>query len=116
MSTAPSPAPTASGGLTDNTAGLLAYITIIPAIIFLVMEPYNKNKFIRFHAFQNVFLFVGWIALHVILVVPLLGWAVYMIGGLALFVGWLVALIKAGQGQKFKLPIIGELAEKQANA
>jgi len=34
---------------------MVAYITIIPAIIFLVMEPYNKNKFVRFHAFQSLF-------------------------------------------------------------
>ncbi len=45
---APAMAP-AAGGLTDNVAGMLAYITIIPAILFLVMEPYNRNRFIRFH-------------------------------------------------------------------
>ena len=37
-----------STGLTDNVAGLLAYVTIIPAIIFLVIEPYNRNRFVRF--------------------------------------------------------------------
>ena len=39
----------AAGGLADNVAGLLAYLTIIPAIIFLVIEPFNKNRFVRFH-------------------------------------------------------------------
>src|SRR5512132_1864227 len=45
-----------AGGLADTVAGLLAYITIIPAIIFLVIEPFNKNRFVRFHAFQNLFI------------------------------------------------------------
>ena len=60
---APAPsAPVAASGLQDNVAGMLAYITIVPAIIFLVMAPYNQNKFIRFHAFQSIFLNVGMIA------------------------------------------------------
>lgn len=46
------PAQAATGGLTDNVAGMLAYVTIIPAIIFLIMEPYNRSRFVRFHAFQ----------------------------------------------------------------
>ena len=47
--------PGAQSGLSDNAAGALAYVTIIPAIIFLVMEPYNKNRFIRFHSWQCLF-------------------------------------------------------------
>src|SRR6476619_3690983 len=62
-------------GMTDNVAGMLAYITIIPAIIFLVMEPYNRNKFIRFHAFQCVFLTVAVIATDIVLsFIPFIGW------------------------------------------
>ncbi len=49
------PAQTTAGGLTDNVAGMLAYVTIIPAIIFLVTEPYNKSRFVRFHSFQSIF-------------------------------------------------------------
>jgi uncharacterized membrane protein len=41
--------------MADNVAGMLAYITIIPAIVFLVMEPYNRNRFIRFHSWQSIF-------------------------------------------------------------
>src|SRR5438270_13301667 len=37
------------GGMSDNVAGMLAYVTIIPAIIFLAIEPFHKNRFIRFH-------------------------------------------------------------------
>ncbi len=120
-------APT-TGGMTDNVAGMLAYITIIPAIIFLVMEPYNKNRFVRFHAFQNIFLHVAAVAIWIILmiltvaasVIPIVGHLIVMLLGLAIWVGffvaWIVLLIKANQGQMYKLPVIGDLAEKQANA
>ncbi len=121
--TATAPATAATGGLTDNVAGMLAYVTIIPAIVFLVMEPYNRNRFIRFHSFQNIFFHVAWIALWVALSIvgglPFLGWAsmlIWPIVGLAGFITWLVLVLKAYQGQMFKLPIIGDMAEKQANA
>ena len=56
VATVPATTTTAvAGGMADNVAGMLAYITIIPAIIFLVMEPYNKNRFVRFHAWQYMF-------------------------------------------------------------
>ncbi len=107
----------------DNVAGMLAYITIIPAIIFLVMEPYNKKPFVRFHCFQNIFLHVAWIALMIVLgiigMIPIIGWAtliLWPIIGLGGFVLWIVLVMKAYQNQKFKLPFIGDLAEKQANA
>ncbi len=59
------PAAPAAGAMADNVAGMLAYVTIIPAIIFLVMEPYNRNRFVRFHSFQSIFFGVAWIALSV---------------------------------------------------
>src|SRR5947207_4905879 len=69
-----------AGGLTDNVAGMLAYVTIIPAILFLVLEPYNKRRFIRFHAFQCIFLCIAAIvlgvALQILWHIPFLGWAV----------------------------------------
>src|SRR5882672_587094 len=80
---APAAAPAAGGGMADNVAGMLCYITIIPAIIFLVMEPYNKNRFVRFHAFQMIFLCVAWIALWIVLgiigMIPIFGWATILI-------------------------------------
>ncbi len=116
--TAPAVAPAAStGGLTDNVAGMLAYITIIPAIIFLVMEPYNKKPFVRFHAFQCLFFAVALFVIHIVLMfVPVIGWAISMLVSLAALVLWVVCLIKANQGQWFKIPVIGDIAEKQANA
>jgi uncharacterized membrane protein len=117
------PAAASAGGLTDNVAGMLAYVTIIPAIIFLVMEPYNRSRFVRFHAFQSIFFAVAWTALWIVLNIiahiPLLGWLTILIWpliGLAGFIIWLILLLKANQGQMFKLPIIGDLAEKQAGA
>jgi len=114
---------TASGGLQDNVAGMLAYITIIPAIIFLVLEPYNKKPFVRFHSFQHIFFFVAWVALWIVMsiigMIPVLGWLTLIawpILGLGGFVIWLVLLLKAYQGKMFKLPVIGDMAEKQANA
>ena len=118
MAGAAAPAPMASsGGLTDSTAGALAYVTFIPAIIFLVMEPYNKNRFIRFHAFQCLFFTVACVAISVLLMfIPILGAIVGLLLWLLEFVVWIILVLKAYQGQKFKLPVIGDIAEQQANA
>ena len=109
--------------MADNIAGMLAYVTIIPAIIFLVVEPYNKNRFIRFHAFQCLFFAVAWtvlwIALSIVAHIPILGWLTILIWplvGLAGLIIWVILLLKANQGQMWKLPMIGDMAEKQANA
>jgi len=128
---APAPAVSAqasTGGMADNVAGMLAYVTIIPAIIFLVMEPYNKKRFVRFHAWQNIFFHAAWIVLWIALMIlsavlafiPILGHLVAFLLWLALCLGgmviWVILLIKANGGQMYKLPWIGDLAEKQANA
>jgi uncharacterized membrane protein len=117
---APAASPTTPGqvgGLTENVAGMLAYITFIPAIIFLLIEPFNRNRFVRFHSFQCIFLAVFWIALNVVLAfIPFLGWALSGPVGLVGVVIWLLLLFKAYQGEKFKLPVIGDMAEKQAAA
>ena len=116
MGSAPTPAPS-TGGMPDKTAGMLAYITIIPAIIFLVMEPYNKNKFVRFHAFQCIFISLAAIAAEVVLgIIPVIGWILLPFVGLATLIAAVICLLKANQGQKFKLPLIGDFAEKQADA
>jgi uncharacterized membrane protein len=111
-----------TSGLADNVAGMLAYVTIIPAIIFLVTAPYNKNRFIRFHSFQCLFfclaLIVISVAFSVLTVIPfmaLITIPLQMIIGLGSLIVWIVLLLKANQGQMFKLPVIGDLAEKQAN-
>jgi uncharacterized membrane protein len=112
----PAPAQPAQSGLSDNNAGALAYVTIIPAIIFLVAAPYNTNPYIKFHAWQNIFLCIAWIAISVIGVIPILGWLIFVVGSIALVIVWVLCLVNALQGKKFKVPFIGDLAEKQAGA
>lgn len=111
----------AAPGLTDNVAGMLAYFTIIPAIVFLVLEPYNRSRFIRFHAWQSILFNAGWwilwMVLRVIVHISLLGFLTLLIWpliGLGGFIVWIILVLKANQGQMFKLPVIGDLAEKQA--
>ena len=129
---APQPQPAAyvppaasSSGLSDNVAAALAYVTIIPAIIFLVLEPYSKVPLVRFHSFQSIAFCVGSIVVQVALMImegflhfiPL-SWvlfgAVNMLVALALFIAWVVVVLKALKGEWYKLPIIGDFAEKQA--
>jgi uncharacterized membrane protein len=121
-STVSNPAPASAAaqpaGLSENVASALCYVLgLITGILFLVLAPYSQNRTIRFHAFQSIFYHVGWIiiwmAVHLVLpwgarlfLSPLLG--------LAAFAGWLYLLIKAYQGQKVMLPVIGDLAAKQA--
>lgn len=104
-------------GLSDNAAGALAYVTIIPAIIFLIVEPYNKNSYVRFHSWQSIFLGIAAFAINIVLTaIPIIGWILIPFVALAFLVIWVIVLIKALNGQRFKLPIIGNLAEKQAGA
>jgi uncharacterized membrane protein len=116
-------APAATAGMADNVAGMLAYVTIIPAIIFLVMEPYNKNRFVRFHSFQCLFFCVALVVIHIGLsilgVVPFMlfiTFPLHMLVSLGGLIVWVILLMKANAGQMYKLPVIGDLAEKQANA
>jgi uncharacterized membrane protein len=118
----PAQAPATTGsGLSDNVAGMLAYVTIIPAILFLVIEPYNKRRFVRFHAFQCIFFALACIAasfaLRIIAFMPVVRWSTLLLWpllGMAEFIIWVICLFKAYQGQMFRLPVIGELAEQQA--
>jgi uncharacterized membrane protein len=110
-------------GLSDNAAGGLAYVTFIPAIIFLIVEPFNKNPYVRFHSWQSIFLSIAWIAvdvvLHIIGRLPFIGLfnlILWPVVGLLFFILWLIVMISAFNGKRFKLPIIGDLAEKQAGA
>ena len=115
------PAPPASqSGLSDSAASGLAYL-FIPAIIFLATEPYNKNATVRFHSWQSIFLVIANIVVHIgfriVGHIPFLGLLFAFVGmliGLGFFILWLIVMIKAFNGQRFKIPVIGDLAEKQA--
>jgi uncharacterized membrane protein len=116
---------TNASGLTDNAAGAIAYITIVPAIVFLVMPPYNASPFVRFHAWQSIFLNIAAIVLMVAFsFLTVFGWMFGMyffylltrLIWLGWFVLWLVCVLKAVNGQRFKIPVLGDLAEKQAGS
>jgi uncharacterized membrane protein len=106
----------AVGGLSRNVVGLLCYVGwIITGVVFLILEPYNHDPFIRFHAFQSI-LFSG--AVFVVSIalgfVPVIGAAVYVGMWPAVLVIWVLLMVQAARGKEWKLPIIGELAETQA--
>ncbi|MGA2021106.1 MAG: zinc-ribbon domain-containing protein [Candidatus Sulfotelmatobacter sp.] len=116
------------GGLPQTVAGALAYCTILPAIVFLLVEPYSKNRFVRFHSFQCIGLWLAALvfgaALRVagflLFFVPLLGHLVVlllsMVVSLGFFVIWVVMIVKALQGEMLKLPVIGDFAQQQIAA
>ena len=116
------------GGLPETLAGAMAYCTIIPAIVFLLVEPYSKNRFVRFHSLQClgvclVTLVVGAMLRVVgfgLFFIPVLGhllvWLLSMVVTLAFLVVWVVLVVKALQGEMFKLPVVGEFAERRASA
>jgi uncharacterized membrane protein len=108
----------------DNLTAAVAYITFIPAIFFLLIEPFKRNRFVRFHSFQSIFLAVATIVVVVAMrilysllaMIPVLGYllawlllAVMLLGWVIL---WFVLLVKALQGETFRLPWIGTLAER----
>lgn len=108
-----------STGLDANIAGALAYFTL-PAIVFLAIE--KDSQFVRFHAVQALGLalawFVVWIALSIFAALPVIGLLSIPLwfGAAILFlVVWVLCLVKAFQGERFKLPVLGDLAEQQVS-
>jgi len=111
-------------GLSDNAAAGVAYLTFVPAIIFLAVAPYNRSPFVRFHAWQSIFLNIAAFAINVgftfvigiaFAFSPFLHLAFWPLIDLFWFVVWLLCLINAFNGKRFALPVIGALAEQQAN-
>jgi uncharacterized membrane protein len=118
-----------SAGMEENLASALCYaFSWITGVVFLVLAPYNQNKTIRFHAFQSIFLAVAVIPIyivvgilsfiigHVPVIGPLVVMLVYALLGFGFFGLWLFLMYKAYNKEKFVLPLIGPLAEKQAGA
>ena len=136
-STAASPAAGSSGGsiqssaasapMASNVAALLAYLPFVGwiiAIVFIVVEPYKKDKFVRFHAFQSlffgIFCFIQYSVLGMLVFSASwsFGFSFFsMIWGLlrlAIFLCWLFLMFKAYNKEKFRLPVIGDFAAQQA--
>ena len=137
-----SPPPSSSsplGGMDPNIAAAISYIWIV-GIIFFILE--KENKFVRFHALQSilfgvansiVMILLGILAFVLTFVFGIGGamvggamqslvslliglvWLLFWVIGLLMFAGSIFAAVKAYQGQKFKLPIIGNIAENMVN-
>jgi uncharacterized membrane protein len=103
-----------STGLQQNIAGLLCYVVgWITGIIFLILE--KDNKFVKFHAVQSIIVFGAFSVVDIVLGwIPVLGAIVSWVLGIGAFILWILLMVKASQGQMFKLPIAGDIAEKQA--
>ena len=109
----------------ENIAGVAAYVTIFPAIIFPLLEPFKHNRFVRFHSFQHLLLWAAGVGVGIVaglvgailqlipfmrvLFLPLAG-----LIGLAWFFLWLLLVVKAYYHEMFKLPYLGDLAEEWA--
>ena len=114
------------GVLPEKVAGALAYF-LVPAIVFLIVEPYSKNRFVRFHSFQCLGLCLAAVivgaSLRVVdfflFFVPALGRLLVllmsMVVGLALIAVWVVLVVKALQGEMFELPVVGQFASEQSS-
>lgn len=101
-------------GLDPNVAAALAYgVGWVTGIIFLLAEP--KNRFVRFHAMQSTIVFLALSVLTIVLqVLPIVGMliAVFLVVPLSAVL-WLILMFKAYQGERFKLPIAGDMAEQR---
>src|SRR5262245_51982524 len=114
----PYQAPAPQVDLKPNVAGMLCYpLSFITGILFLVLTPYNRDRFVRFHAWQSIFFFVALTVLSIVFrVLPgfledmlLSALTLVALGG----TGW--SMYKAYQNEQFKLPLIGEWAENLAS-
>jgi len=102
--------------LQPNVAGMLCYIAgWISGLVFFLIE--KNDDFVRFHAMQSIILFgaltVFWIIGMIFWwIVPVLAWIVWTIVWIGTLILWILLMVKAYQGEKWKLPLIGGLAEK----
>lgn len=110
--------------ISNRTASILCYIPVfgvIPAIIFLASHKFRRNIWVRFDAFQALYLFVTWLILSSALPTLVSGWPGWglehiLLGlvKLALMICWIYLLVKAAQQQQVRLPILGDLAARSA--
>jgi uncharacterized membrane protein len=106
-----------SMGLEENLAGVLCYVLgWVTGIVFLLLE--KENKFVRFHALQSIATFLPltiliWIFQWFFFWVPFVGGMIIGLLWVLWLILWLVLMFKAYQGEMYKLPIVGDFAEKQ---
>jgi uncharacterized membrane protein len=124
----PSPANTGSKAMDTNVVGALAYLVgFITGIIFLVLDPYKSNSFVRFHAFQSIFFNIAWVGLWIVWTIVsiilstitrglfgLISLPVSLFFSLAGFAIWIFLMYQAYQQKLFKLPLVGKFAAQNA--
>lgn len=99
-----------STGLDENIAGLLCYLVgLFSGLVFFLIE--KQSRFVRFHALQSLITFG---VLFVLYIVLSFSWILTLLLGAAQFVLWAFMMYKAYQGEMFKLPVVGDIAEKNA--
>jgi uncharacterized membrane protein len=117
---APPPPPAAGAGLAENAASALCYLLgLVTGIIFLVLEPYNRNPRIKFHAWQSILLNIAWVAFWIVLsmvtsVMTFFALFLFPLVGLAGFFLWLFLMWKAYNNQQVEIPVISQFARQQA--
>ena len=111
------------GVLSENLLGAMTYFTFLPALAFLLLDPYRKNSFLRYHSVQCLLFWLVsmaatvlvrllvWLLMFIPIVGPLFEGLLVTIAALAALFTWIVLLVKAFQGERFRLPVIGDLAE-----
>lgn len=105
-----------STGLDENIAGMLCYLFgPITGFVFYMLE--KDSRFVRFHAVQSIATFLPvWIGYAVLMLVlgwiPFIGWLVRLIASVAIGLLALFMMWRAYQGDRFKLPFAGDIAER----
>jgi uncharacterized membrane protein len=102
--------------MNENLAALLSYVLgFITGIIFFVIE--KESKFVKFHAMQSILVSAALMVLSFVLgFIPFIGWLALILLGPVSFVLWIILMVKAYKYVWFKLPVVGDIAEKQADA
>ena len=105
-----------STGMQPNFAALLSYVLgLITGLVFFILE--KDNPFVKFHAMQSICFSLGVSVLSFgLMLIPVLGWIALVVLQIAAFVFWVLCMIKAYQGQWYRLPVVGNFAAKQSGA
>ena len=103
-----------STGMQANVAALLAYVLgLVTGLVFFLIE--KDSKFVKFHAMQSIaFSVVMFIAGFILAFIPFIGVFGTMVLNLGGLVVWIILMVKAYQGELFKLPVLGDFAEQQS--
>jgi uncharacterized membrane protein len=110
-------------GISDNAVSAVSYFTFLPAIVFLLLPPYKDSNYVRFNAWQSVLLSMAAFVIDIIF--GMIALLTLFLGGSALaytfriisllwLILWVVCVIQAMNGKRFKIPLLGSIAEKLA--